>query len=201
MKKILVAYATLSGSTVEVAQAVGEEIAREEVEVDVLPLGKVAGLSAYDAIILGAPMILGWHRSAVAFLKKQRKALENIPLAIFATAMSLTATTEKAVKSVPLCIDPKLAKPPLNPQHLTFRENYASITHYAAPMLNAAGNNKPVSIAFFGGRLDYYRLKPLARLFVMLAVQAPPGDRRNWPAIRAWAGSLPGQFKGNRKGF
>jgi len=61
-------------------------------------------------------------------------------------------------------------------------------------MLNAAGKNKPVSIAFFGGRLDYYRLKPLARLFVMLAVQAQPGDRRNWPAIRAWAGSLPQLF-------
>ena len=110
-----------------------------------LPLEKVADLSTYDAIILGAPMILGWHRSAVAFLKKRRKALENIPLAIFATAMSLTATTEKAVKSVPLCIDPKLAKPPQNPEHLTFHENYARITRYTSPMLNAAGINKPVS--------------------------------------------------------
>jgi hypothetical protein len=28
-------------------------------------------------------------------------------------------------------------------------------------------------------------------LFVMLVIQAPAGDRRNWAAIRAWAAELP----------
>jgi hypothetical protein len=28
-------------------------------------------------------------------------------------------------------------------------------------------------------------------LFVMLVIQAPAGDRRNWTAIRAWAAELP----------
>jgi hypothetical protein len=28
-------------------------------------------------------------------------------------------------------------------------------------------------------------------LFVMLIIQAPAGDRRNWGAIRAWAAGLP----------
>jgi flavodoxin len=39
MKRILVTYATMAGSTVEVAQTVAGEIARSDVQVDVLPLG------------------------------------------------------------------------------------------------------------------------------------------------------------------
>ena len=190
MKRILVSYATMSGSTAEVAQAVGEEIVGGGLQVDVLPLEKVTDLTAYNAVVLGAPMIMGWHRSALTFLKKNRKTFEHISLAVFATAMSLTSAGESAVKGVPVCVDPILAKPAQNPQHLTLRENYASITRYASPILHAADANKPVSIAFFGGRLDYIRLKPLARLFVMFVIKAQPGDRRNWQAIRSWASSL-----------
>ena len=198
MKRILVTYATLSGSTAEVAQVVGEEIAGEGIQVEVLPLEKVADLSAYHAVVIGAPMIMGWHRSATKFLKKHRKALEHIPLAIFATAMSLTSTEEMALNGVPVCVDPTLTKPPRNPQHPTFRENYTSLTRYASPMMHAAGNNKPVSVAFFGGRLDYTHLKILPRLFVMLVVRAQPGDLRNWHAIRTWAGSLPQLLNSHR---
>jgi hypothetical protein len=31
-------------------------------------------------------------------------------------------------------------------------------------------------------------------LFVMFIIQAPAGDRRNWPAIRAWAAGIPAAF-------
>ena len=191
MKSTLVVYATESGSTAEVAQVIGEEIEGEGSGVEVLRLEGVTSLAGYDAVVIGAPMIMGWHRSAVAFVEKHRQALEYTPLALFATAMNLTSTGETAVNGVRLWLDPSLAKPPRNPQRPTFRENYASITRYASPMLRAAGANKPVSVAFFGGQLDYGRLKLLPRLFVMLAIQAQPGDRRNWQTIRSWAGSLP----------
>ena len=52
MKRILVAYATMAGSTGDVARAVGEEIARSGVQVDVLPLGEVKGLEAYDGVVV-----------------------------------------------------------------------------------------------------------------------------------------------------
>lgn len=194
MQRILVAYATESGSTAEVAEAIGEEIEGESVGVEVLRLENVTSLAGYDAVVIGAPMIMGWHRSAITFVEKHRQALEDTPLALFATAMSLTSTGETAVDGVPLWLDQSLAKPPRNPQRPTFRENYASISRYASPMLRAAGPNKPVSVAFFGGRLDYTRLKLLPRLFVMLAIQAQPGDLRNWQAIRSWARSLPQHF-------
>ena len=64
MKKVLVAHATMAGSTVEVAQAVGEELVRSGLQVEVWPIGEVSGLRGYDAVVVGAPMILGWHRAA-----------------------------------------------------------------------------------------------------------------------------------------
>jgi menaquinone-dependent protoporphyrinogen IX oxidase len=194
MARILVACTTLSGSTVEVAEAIGDEISGQGAEVDLLSLESATVLANYDGVVIGAPMILGWHRSAIRFLRKHREALRRTPMATFATAMSLVSTGETTVSGVPVYVDPAMAKPPRNPQRLTFRENYASITSYASPMLRAAGSNGPVSMAFFGGKLDYFRLKPLPRLFVMVAVQAQPGDRRNWQAIRTWAASLPTLF-------
>ena len=54
MKRILVTYATLAGSTVDVARAVAEEIARPDVQVDLLPLSEVKNLAAYDGAVLTA---------------------------------------------------------------------------------------------------------------------------------------------------
>ena len=195
MKKVLVTYATMAGSTTEVALAVGEEIMARGDEVDILPMEKVTSLDGYDAVVLGAPMIMGWHHSALGFLRKNRKQLERLPLAIFALAMTLTSTGITNVNGVPVYADENLVKRPLNPVRPTFREHYADIRHYAAPILKAAGVARPVSLAFFGGRVEFGRLKVPAMLFVMFIIRAQPGDRRNWRAIRAWAGSLPGLFE------
>ena len=83
MTRILVAYATFAGSTVDVAQVVGEEIAKSGWQVDILPIDKVTSLEGYDGVVVGGPMIMGWHRAARKFLKRQRAALQHIPLAVF----------------------------------------------------------------------------------------------------------------------
>ncbi|MBI5031227.1 MAG: hypothetical protein HZB51_11925 [Chloroflexi bacterium] len=191
MKKILVAYATHAGSTVEVAQTVAEEIAKNNVQVDVLPIDQVKTLEMYDGVVLGAPMIMGWHRGALGFLKKHRNAFRKIPLAVFVMAMSLTQTGETSMNGVPFCIDEKLPKPPVIEGKLNWRERYAQVSNYARPILAAVAPAKPMNIAFFGGCLQYGRLKWWAVLFAMVIVQAQAGDKRNWTAIRAWATSLP----------
>ncbi len=191
MNKILVAYATMAGSTVEVAQAVGEEIAKSGTQVEILPISEIKDIQAYDGVVVGGPMIMGWHRAALRFLRKHREEFQHIPLAVFVMAISLTQTGEKSVGGVPVYVDENLPKPPINEERLNFRERYARLSKYLRPIIRAAHPVKPVSIGVFGGRLEYGRLKWWAVLFVMLIIQAPAGDRRNWDAIRSWAASLP----------
>jgi menaquinone-dependent protoporphyrinogen oxidase len=191
MKRILVTYATMAGSTAEVARTVGEEIAKHDFQVDVLPLDGVQDLKTYDGVVVGGPMVMGWHRAASGFVKKHRKTFQRIPFAVFVTAMSLTQTAESSVGGVPVCVDEKLAKPPASAGKLSLRERYARLANYVSPILGAARPAKPASIGVFGGRLEYGRLKWWAVLFVMLIIQAPAGDRRNWQAIREWAAGLP----------
>jgi menaquinone-dependent protoporphyrinogen oxidase len=194
MNRILVTYATSSGTTVDVAKAVAEELAKSSLQVEVEPIDAVGSLDAYDAVVLGAPMIMGFHRRAVAFLRQNREALGRKPLAVFVMAMSLTETPETSLEGVPLTVDENLAAPLKKAGHPGWKERYTSVANYASPIFKATAPAKPVSLAFFGGRLDFYRLSWWARLFVMLIIQARPGDRRNWAAIRAWASALPGML-------
>lgn len=195
MNRILVAYATMAGSTEEVAQAVGEEIASSGAQVDVLPISENKDLESYDGVVVGGPMIMGWHREAMRFLRKNRDAFQRIPLAVFVMAMSLTQTSETGVEGVPVYLDEDLPKPPANEERLNFKERYARLESYLRPVIKATRPAKPVSIGVFGGRLEYGRLKWWAVLFVMLVIQAPAGDRRNWEAIRTWAAGLPAMMQ------
>jgi menaquinone-dependent protoporphyrinogen oxidase len=195
MKKILITYATMAGSTVEVAETVGEEIAQRGLHVDVLPLREVKDIQAYDGVVIGGPMIMGWHREASRFLKKHRGAFQTVPYAVFVMAISLTQTGETNVGGVQVYLDEALPKPPANEERLTFGERYARLSNYLNPILKATRPTKPVSVGVFSGRLEYGRLKWWAVLFVMLIIQAPAGDRRNWNAIRSWAAGLPEALK------
>jgi menaquinone-dependent protoporphyrinogen oxidase len=189
MNKILVTYATNSGTTAEVAKAVMEEIQKSGSQVDILPIAEVRDIESYSAVVLGAPMILGWHRLALRFLKKNRTAFKHIPLAVFVTCMSLTKTGETNLQGVPVTVDENLPKPPQNEGRLSFKESYSQVSNYLHPILNACPV-KPVSAGVFGGRLDYSRMQWWAMIFVILILQAPAGEKRNWKAIRAWAGGL-----------
>jgi menaquinone-dependent protoporphyrinogen IX oxidase len=190
MTAILVAYATNAGSTEEVAKAVAEELGKNGAQATVRRIDEVSSLEGYDAVVVGAPMIMGWHRGALAFLRRNRQVLGRAPLALFVTCMSLTRTGESSEKGIPVFVDEKLACPPRREGRLSLRERYATVTNYLAPILRAAPAVKPVSVAFFGGSLQYFKLKWWAVLFALLIIQAQPGDKRNWDAIAAWAGSL-----------
>jgi menaquinone-dependent protoporphyrinogen oxidase len=196
MKKILVVYTTNSGSTEEVAQAIGEEIRRGGAQVDVFRLEDVTGLEAYDGVVVGGPMILGWHRAALKFVRQHRQSLAQKQVAYFFTAISLTQTGEDRLGSIPISIDGDLAKPPRNPKRLSLKERYATVMNYLRPALKAAPLVKPVSVGFFGGKLELFRLKWWQMLFVMVVIGAQPGDRRNWPFIREWAARLGAAYSG-----
>jgi menaquinone-dependent protoporphyrinogen IX oxidase len=188
--KILVAYTTQSGSTAEVAQVIGKELGQNGAMVDVMRLEEVDDLTPYQAVVVGAPMILGWHRSAVKFLKKHGQELGQKKTAYFATAMSLTRTKDEVLNGIPIWIDNGLAKTPKNPKRLSLRERYALPANYLSPILHAAAGVKPVSVGFFGGKLELFRLPFWQMVFVMAIIQAQPGDLRNWSSVRDWSAQL-----------
>jgi len=191
MHKILVTYASMAGSTAEIARAVAEELISRGLQADVLPIAEVKSLDGYSGVVLGAPMIMGFHRSALRFLNQHKKALQQLPLAVFVSAMSLTRTADLVSADGQVFVDQKLPKDPANPARLSFKEKYARLANYLKPVRRVAN---PVSIGVFGGRLIYGRLPLWAVIFVLLVIQAAPGDRRNWDAIRAWAAGLVPSF-------
>ena len=190
MNTILVAYQTHSGTTREVAEAVAEEMTKKGFTVDVSSLNEIHTISNYDAVVLGAPMIMGWHRSAQKFLTRHKSELAQKPLAVFVTAMSLTHAGMLDQDKIHIHVDEQLAAAPVNPGRLNLKEHFTSIKQYTRPIISKAPSSLK-SIALFGGRLDFYRLKWWEALFVMILIGAQPGEKRNWPDIRSWAAGLP----------
>jgi menaquinone-dependent protoporphyrinogen oxidase len=188
--KILVAYTTMSGSTVEVAKAVADGLGQGKISVDLQPITQIADPSSYDAVVLGAPMILGWHRDMIAFIVQNQEALKDVPVAYFTTQLHLTKLPETEVNGVPIFLDPKLAKPPANPNKMNISEKAGTPASCVGPALEKTPMVKPVSVGFFGGKLDYGTLKLLPKLFVKLIIRGVAGDYRNWDAVHQWVDEI-----------
>jgi menaquinone-dependent protoporphyrinogen oxidase len=82
---ILVAYATRNGSTRDVADAISRSLRASGADVELCAARDIRGpLGHRELIILGAPIYSGrWHRDAHRFLKRHRKELGVIPVAVF----------------------------------------------------------------------------------------------------------------------
>jgi menaquinone-dependent protoporphyrinogen IX oxidase len=188
--RILLVYATRHDSTREVADAVTEELRATGHKVDQRPAAEAPAPTGYDAVVIGGPMIMGWHRQAVRYVKKYRGELERLPTAFFITAASLTDTGETDVNGVPIVQDPWLAKAPRDTAKLRYKERYALPQHYLGDVLKKAAPVRPRTVAFFAGSLDLTTMNVFEKLFVLLVVGASPGDGRNWKAVRAWGAGL-----------
>jgi menaquinone-dependent protoporphyrinogen oxidase len=159
--KILVAYASKSGTTAEVAEAIAEALREQGLTVEVLPVQTVTGLEEYRAVILGSGVRVGkWLPEALSFARKHQSLLAELPLAIFTVHMLLTGNDEAS------------------------RNGRAAYTAPVREML------QPRAEAFFAGRIDLSRLSLIERLMTK-AVKAPEADERDWAAIRQWAERLP----------
>jgi menaquinone-dependent protoporphyrinogen oxidase len=87
--KVLVAYATKSGATQEIAAAIGDVLRNAGLKVEVLEATRAADVSGYRAVVLGSAVYMGqWRKEAVAFLEAQEKALSERPVWLFSSGPS-----------------------------------------------------------------------------------------------------------------
>ncbi len=166
-RKILVTYASQSGTTAEVAEAIGQVLCQEGNEVETKWVKNVKNLNDYDAVIIGSPIQYDkWMPAASEFVTAHQNILKKLPVAYFFTCLALSAKIEGAEKKA-MAYSDKLNS--LVPQVM------------------------PVDVGRFAGVLDYSKLSFFTRLIfkvisTILGVQE--GDHRNWEAIRSWAKSM-----------
>jgi menaquinone-dependent protoporphyrinogen oxidase len=159
-KKVLVTYASKSGSTGGVADAIGKELCSKDVTSDVALINNAGNVGSYQGVVIGSAIYMGkWMSEAVDFVKKNRDTLRQMPVAYFLVCMTLSKPTE---------------------------ENRAKVLSYMDPILKAVPEIKPVGIGTFAGALDYNNLSWLNKK-ILKSKGTPEGDFRDWNAIRAWA--------------
>ena len=84
-RSIVVGYGTKRGSTREVAEAVGAVLSERGFAVELLPAQDVGDVGRYDGVVLGAALYTGrLQRDARRFLKRHRKELATLRVAVFA---------------------------------------------------------------------------------------------------------------------
>jgi menaquinone-dependent protoporphyrinogen oxidase len=159
---VLIAYATRSGSTGEVARFMGEALRDAGIPNQVLPMAEVGSLDGNAALILGAPLYIGrfpkeFHR----FLRFHRRAL---------SAMR------------PWCF--VLGPTQMELKHFESSRNQAIKQLNRYPWLHLA------DLHIFGGRWDPHKLPlpfSLVRRFGTALNKIPAMDIRDWRAMREWA--------------
>lgn len=163
--KILVTYASRTGSTAGVAEAIGKTLADGGLHVDVRPMTEVSDLAPYRAVVAGSAIQSGeWLPEAMQFVRTHRAALARKPFAAFMVCMTMSMKNER------------------------YRQG---VTEWMAPVRALV---RPVREGYFAGALDISKVPSLRkrlmfRITVLLGVWRE-GDHRDWDAIRAWAEDL-----------
>jgi menaquinone-dependent protoporphyrinogen oxidase len=165
--KTLVAYASKSGATAEIAEQIGAVLRQAGIETDVLRADGVHDLNAYSAVVLGSAVYIGqWRKEAADFLKTNEKVLAERPLWIFSSGPTDAAKPDAFIgdKLLP------------------------------GGLLPIAERIHPRDVTIFMGAVDLTKMNILER-WMIKNVKAPVGDFRDWEAITRWATSIANALK------
>ena len=168
--KILITYASRTGSTAGVADAIGKTLTDLGEEVDILRMRDVKDLTVYKAVVDGSAIQAGkWLPEAMEFIQTHRSSLSQKPFAVFLVCMTLAM-----------------------PKADEYRQ---TVSEWFDPVRSLV---KPVSEGLFAGALSTSKIRSLGdrlkfRLSVILGVWKE-GDHRDWKAINDWAKSLVPHF-------
>jgi len=166
-QKILITYASRTGSTKGVAEVIAKTLTETGVSVDLLPMTDVKDLTAYRAVVAGSAIQnRQWLPEAMQFLQNHHSTLAQKRVATFTLCMTLAMKNGEKYRS--------------------------DIMNWLAPVRRIA---HPVSEGLFAGVLDISKIPSVSdrlkfRLSVLFGVWSE-GDHRDWDAIHAWAQGLP----------
>jgi menaquinone-dependent protoporphyrinogen oxidase len=164
--KILVAYASRTGTTAEVARSIGKTLSEGGAQVDVLAMQAVKDLSPYQSVVAGSAIRqFKWLPEAAEFIAIHRQDLSQKRFAMFSVGIAIAKSDTE--------------------------QSRAAVSAWTAPV---RAQVNPLSEGLFAGWLNFSKLPPtietgVLRLMVLLGV-FPKGDHRNWDAVRAWAAEL-----------
>jgi menaquinone-dependent protoporphyrinogen oxidase len=86
--KILVGYASAHGSTAEIAEFIGKELADRDFDVTVMNVADVTNVDAYNAFVLGSAIHAGmWLAEMSQFFERFQAKLKTAPIAFFVTCV------------------------------------------------------------------------------------------------------------------
>lgn len=165
-QKILVTFASRTGSTAEVAEAVVKMLAEKGMQVDLSPVQEVADLAPYGAVVVGSAIQnRQWLPEAVQFVQRYQSELTRKPFAMFTLCMTLAMRDGEKYR----------------PQ----------VYEWLSPIRSLVS---PFSEGLFAGVLDIRKIPSLSdrlkfRLSVLFGVWRE-GDHRDWDAIRTWTNDL-----------
>lgn len=164
-QKILIAYASKAGSTVEIAKIIGETIASKGMQVDVKPVNEANSIQAYNAVILGSAIRMGqWLPDILTFAENNKAELAKIPAAIFSVHLQNLGDTPAE------------------------KENRMM---YTKPIKDIVQVDAEV---FFSGKMDMSRLSIFEKVLCKM-LKSVNEDLRDWNVIRSWANEIPAVLK------
>jgi len=166
MDRILVTYASRTGTTAGVAEAIGKTLTAPGLQAEVKSMDAVTDLADYRSVVIGSAVrAQKWLPEAMFFIQTHQVALSRKQIAVFSVCMTL------AMKG---------------------GEKYRwAVMEWLEPVRSLV---KPVKEGFFAGALDISKVPSFSnrlkfRLSILFGVWKE-GDHRNWDAIRAWAEEL-----------
>jgi menaquinone-dependent protoporphyrinogen oxidase len=165
-KSVLVAYATKTGATAGVAEAIAKSLTECGYAVDVKQMNGISSVEGYGAVVLGSGVNgARWLPEAMTFVKDHQAALNQIPLALFCVhIMNLGDDEQRRQK------------------RQAYLDSVRSMVKARSEAYFAGFGYDPKRGSRFEGFLN--------RVFKI----GPEGDCRDWEKIRAWANELPKQL-------
>lgn len=167
-RKVLIAYASLCGSTAEIAEAAGHVLAAQGADVRVRDVADITSLDDYDAFLLGTAIRMGRPVKPMRqFIRRHSGQIASRPNAVFSVGAAPKEHTPHAISEA---------------------------SHFVSPVVSAVA---PLSVALFAGKIDPSLLALPWRALVEHAEpgsRLSAGDWRDWDAIDAWVEEIAPQL-------